>query len=62
MASIKTISYAGFVALVLFIVFATQTRASEFSMISINQLKPMLDSPNVIIIDVRNTHNSGLRR
>ena len=44
MASIKTISYAGFVALVLFIVFATQTRASEFSMISINQLKPMLDT------------------
>lgn len=55
MASIKTISKAGLIVLALLIVLATQTRASEFSMITNNQLKLMLDSPNVIIIDVRNT-------
>jgi rhodanese-related sulfurtransferase len=57
MASIKNISKLGFIALALFIVFATQTRASEFSMISNNQLKLMLDSPNVLVIDVRNTED-----
>ena len=41
---------------ILFVVLLSQTvNASEFSMISTNHLKLILDNPEVVIIDVRGT-------
>ena len=53
----KNKAKVGIIVIGLLILFAIQTSASELSMISINQLKLILDNQKVIIIDVRGTED-----